>query len=245
MKVEISIPTSLDEITVEQYQRFAAIDANADYDYRARKMLEIFCGVSDTLLVKKKDVDAVSKALNEAFNKPYGLIPLFKLEDTEFGFIPNLEDITFGEFIDLDTLSDWQTIHKALAVLYRPVTERHKERYRIKPYEGTAKYGELMKKAPASVAIGALVFFWTLSRDLFRASLTSLEREKKKETTPQDPNSIKSMDGLLRSINLVEGTLQKNRQLPDYQLANAFISYLYSTPKTGSKLKNLIKEETK
>ena len=46
----------------------------------------------------------------------------------KFGFMPKLDDISLGEFIDLDKyISDWQQMHKALSVLYRPVVfeKRH------------------------------------------------------------------------------------------------------------------------
>ena len=41
----------------------------------------------------------------------------------EFGFVPKLDELSFGEFIDLDKyLQDWDSMHKAMAVLFRPVS---------------------------------------------------------------------------------------------------------------------------
>lgn len=240
MKVEISVPTSLDEVTLDQYQRFAAIDPNSEYDFMARKMLEIFCGVSDTLKVKKKDVDAVYKSLTAALERKYPLIPIFKLDGIEYGFIPNLEDITLGEYIDLDHLIDWPDLHKGLAVMYRPVTERHKDKYKIEEYESSSKYSEVMKKAPASVAIGALVFFWALSYDLLSVILTYSKNQKNKKTTQQDPNSLINTDGWGLYTRLQTEILQSKKRLHDYQLANAFIHSATSMRGAGSNLRNLI-----
>jgi len=55
MRVEILVPETLSEITLEQYQRFTALDQSADPDFLMRKMLDIFCGVKDILKVKKKE----------------------------------------------------------------------------------------------------------------------------------------------------------------------------------------------
>ena len=52
------------------------------------------------------------------------------------GFIPKLDDISLGEYIDIENnLSDWQKIHKAMAVLYRPVNFKLGNKYGITSYE--------------------------------------------------------------------------------------------------------------
>lgn len=240
MKVEISIPESLDEITLEQYQRFATIDPNADKDFLARKMLEVFCGVQDTLKVKLKDVEKVYQSLSESLEVNCPFVPRFNLGDKEFGFIPRLDDITFGEYIDLDSLFTWPNMHRALAILYRPVTKSYANLYDIEEYESSEKYSELMKKAPASIAIGAVVFFWTLSNDLVKAFLS---KQAKKETIAHDHNSMLSTDGTQLLTLLQEVTLQNKRQLPDYAQANVYINYLTSKQKEEWNIRNLIKED--
>lgn len=228
MRVEISIPESLNEITLEQYQRFVAIDSNATKDYQARKMLEIFCGVSDTLKVRKKDVDLVYSKISAAFGKRYELVTQFSIDGKDFGFIPNLENISFGEYIDLDNLLSWENMHKAMAVLYRPITERAKDFYKIEEYESSSKYSESMKKAPASVAVGAGVFFWTLSNDLSSAILS---KNREKMTIPHGHNLPHDGVGPQHLIDLVAETSQKSKELPSYQQANAFINLVSSLQK--------------
>lgn len=242
MKVEISVPSSLNEITLEQYQRFMQIDPNADKDFLARKMLEIFCGVTDTLKVKKTSVDSIYSTLEKAFRGKYHLITRFKLGDTTFGFIPNIENITFGEYIDLDSLLNWKDMHKALAVMYRPVVRSHEDLYEIEEYETSSKYSEQMKQAPAAVAVGAMVFFWTLSNELLIASQTYLQNPKK-GTTQQEANLTKSMDGYRKLIHSLKGTLRNIKKLHDYQLANAFTAYLTAQQGQRSNIRSLIKEE--
>ena len=54
--------------------------------------------------IKLTDLNELIVHFNEIFsNKPL-LKRRFKIKDIEFGFIPNLENITFGEYVDLEKL---------------------------------------------------------------------------------------------------------------------------------------------
>jgi hypothetical protein len=181
MKHEINIPSELNEITVEQYQALMrVIDETDNETFIAQKMVAIFCKIrlSDVLRIRATDVSEIAESLSELLKQKPKHELKFTLGGTEFGFIPDLENMSFGEFVDLDTnISDWENFHKALAVLYRPITERKGDKYSIEPYEGTANYSEVMKYAPLSIALGALLFFWTLNNELLKATLDYLEGE--------------------------------------------------------------------
>ena len=46
MKLELNVPTSLNEITLGQYQKFLITkDGSNDEEFVAQKMIEIFCGI--------------------------------------------------------------------------------------------------------------------------------------------------------------------------------------------------------
>ena len=90
--------------------------------------------------------------------------------------------MTFGEWIDLDTyINDWSQMHKAMAVLFRPVTLGLGKNYNIEKYEGSSKYSEVMLDMPLDVVLGAMVFFYTLGTKLAIAttsySLVEMEKE--------------------------------------------------------------------
>ena len=133
MQLQITIPTSLNEITLDQYQRFVSImENNPESDFVQQKMIEIFCNVPLKLVptIPLKEVNEIIALLNEMFNAEYKLKPIFKLGNTNFGFIPNLDEISLGEFSDLDNyFGKWDKMHNAMAVLYRPVTEKYKDKY--------------------------------------------------------------------------------------------------------------------
>jgi hypothetical protein len=50
-------------------------------------------------------------------------------------------------------------MHKAMAVLFRPIKKKQGTKYLIEDYEGSHKYSELMKEIPLDVVMGAMVFF--------------------------------------------------------------------------------------
>jgi hypothetical protein len=141
-----------------------------------------------------------------AFAEKPALTQKFTIGKQTFGFLPSLEEITVGELNDVDQyISDWSQMHKAMAVLYRPVVATFGNRYEIEKYEGSDKYAEQMKEMPLDVTIGAMLFFWTLGKDLSVASLTSLAKEEEMNLTPL-LNFLKSGDGFPSTISSQEVT---------------------------------------
>jgi len=184
MKVKIKIPTSLSEITLKQYQKYLKIaDESPDaIEFLNIKSVEIFCNVriKDVNAIKVSDFEEILKEITATFEQAPSLKhqTRFKYRDTEYGFIPNLEDISMGEYIDLTNyLSDTSTLHKAMAVLYRPITQKSKDMYLIEEYETADKYCDIMKEAPLDVYLGAQVFFYNLGRELVNYTLTSLAKK--------------------------------------------------------------------
>jgi hypothetical protein len=226
MKTEIVIPTSLSEIPLKSYQEFMkVVEKSNDEEFIGQKTIEIFCGLKmkDVVKVKWSDVKSLTLHLNEIFKAKPKFQATFKIQDTEFGFIPNLEDMSFGEYIDLESnISSVETFHKAMAVMYRPITKKVKDRYEIFEYKGTDEFSDVMKYASLNVVLGATVFFSTLGSDLVQHTLTSLETEIKKNpkimTLAKERNLIKDGDGTIQSMRFLKETLQSLMKLPDWEL---------------------------
>jgi hypothetical protein len=212
MKLEISIPTSLKEITLEQYQRFTRIAKdNPEGEFLQHKMIEIFCGVSlkEISLMKLKDISAITTKLGEMFTGSYALIQTFKHKGLEFGFIPNLDEISLGEYTDLETyISDWDNMHKAMAVLYRPVINKLNKKYLIEEYKGSAAYSDVMLDMPLDVALGSMVFFYNLGNALLNSTLNYLETDKQLMDLIDKQTLEKSGDGIVLTMALVKETLE-------------------------------------
>ena len=181
MKLDILLPNSLSEIPLSRYQEFVAMkEKSNDEELIANKMIQIFCGLQlgEVAKIKLKDLNGLIKHFTEVFSEKPQLIRNFKIKNIEFGFISNLENISFGEYVDLEHhLKDWSTYHKAMAVMFRPIKEKHKDKYSIIDYEPNEDMQDLMKFAPLDVAISASVFFWSLGSELLQATLTYLKNE--------------------------------------------------------------------
>ena len=220
MELKVVVPTDLSEITLEQYQKFARLEG--DEEFLTHKMLEVFCNVPLNKLpnVKFKSLSGVVNRLNGMFATKPSLKQEFTLGGQTFGFIPNLEDITFGEYVDLDNyMADTQELHKTMAVLYRPITQRAGKRYDIEQYESAEKYSELMKQAPMDVVLGATLFFYRLGSDLLLATMNSLEKQT--TSIAEKLNSEGSGDGTPRSITLLKEMSQSLKMWEDWAFTNA------------------------
>ena len=229
MKFELNVPTSLNEITLGQYQKFLVTkDGSNDEEFVAQKMVEIFCGIELKEIAKMKFTDLNDLILHftKIFDVKPKFQPTFKIGTQEFGFITSLEDISFGEYVDLENnLLKWDTYHKAMAVMYRPITLKFKNQYKISDYEPNKEMQELMKFAPVDIAIGSSVFFWNLGSDLLQSSLSYLENQmlknpKMAENLMKELNLQSIGDGTKVFTTLHKETFQDLKQLPNINLLN-------------------------
>jgi len=180
MKLTLNIPETLNEVTLDQYQRWLKVADGKELDnFLQQKMIEIFCGITlkQVLLIKAKDIEAIVADISKLFEtKDSKFIDRFSYNNQEFGFIPKLDDMTFGEYVDLDNyLADWQLMHKAMGVLFRPITFKKKNQYLIEEYETADKYN--MKQMTLDVVFGSIVFFYHLRNELQKHILNYLANQ--------------------------------------------------------------------
>ena len=220
MKINIDVPDSLKEITLGQYQKFEKIDnkENRNTNFIMHKLVEIFCSLDlrDIIKIKWSSVSKIAKQINELFEKDHKLIMKFTLNKKEYGFIPNLDDMTLGEYIDLDnSVSDWQQMHKAMAVLFRPIKYKKGDSYLIDDYETSD--GEHFKLMPLDVVLGSLFFFYNLRKELLSTipNYLKVEMQKKGMTLVEKLPSHKSGDGINLSMDWLEEMLGRLNQLQD------------------------------
>lgn len=200
-QIELEVPTTMNDITLGQYQKYIKVaDENEGADeFVNKKLIEIFCNITlrDVEQIPMVEAEKVISILGKAFEEKPELIRHFKLLDVEMGFIPKLDDISLGEYIDLEnTISDWQNIHKAMAVLFRPVNFKSKDKYTIAPYSPNEDIQSLMKEMPLDVVMGAMVFFYDLGRELSIATLNYMEQEMKKRPQTSQLKEVLAQSGV-------------------------------------------------
>ena len=207
MELKLNIPNSLNEITLGQYQEFEKLDLTNDSIVHL-KMIEIFCKVPEIVVrnINAKDVTDICDVINNMFDTKHQLINSFKLGKQEYGFIPNLDDMSFGEYIDLDTfIGDTDNLHRAMNVLYRPIDLRQGNRYTLKEYDPDTN--ETAKDFPLDAVLGAIVFFYSLGKDLSLTMMNSLDKANQ-ETLAQHLISHPNTDGTTASLQSLTEILQ-------------------------------------
>jgi hypothetical protein len=208
MKLNINIPSTLNEITLRQYKTFLNIQTTIkDEKFLSVKLIEIFCKIkpSDVMLLKVKDSEMISNTINKLFNNKPALVTRFKINNKEYGFHPQLDELTLGEYVDLDTyIGDWENMEKAMSVLYRPIIAKLKGKYTISEYE-IGKEDDLLDM-PMDAVLSSIFFFWNLGLDLSKTMTDYLEEEEI-EALMLDQTLTESMDGFkafsLYSLNQI------------------------------------------
>jgi len=231
--MEFTIPATLRDVKLSQWQRYIDVyDKNKDEDateFLNKKVLEIFCDVklSDVDKIGLNVFDETLVHLSSVLNSKPELSQTFKLEGTdgvvvEFGMIPNLDKMSYGEFIDLEKyLFSDKDLHKAMAVLYRPIKFKSKDKYLIHEYKGTSYMADVMKDTPLDVAISARVFFYRLATKLGNYTMAyTLKQLQEKNQNKQDKDSVKNGETIKQYLLSLEKMLEESEKLQNFQYIN-------------------------
>jgi hypothetical protein len=211
MKVNLRIPTTLNDVTLKQYQEFAKLESKLDQTNDSAiqlKIVEIFCDVPEIVVrnMKATDIAEICEIINRMFDAQHQLINRFTLNGVEYGFIPELDDMSFGEYMDLDTfIGDNDNLHRAVNVLFRPIEHKRGHRYKIKDYDPDTS--EEAKEFPLDAVLGAIVFFYNLGKDLSMVMLNTLYKKNEKALA-QHLLSQPNGDGLTHSMESLTEILQ-------------------------------------
>jgi hypothetical protein len=209
--MKINIPENLNEITIRQFFDFVKCTEQSNDDaYLRLAMISIFCDVSVEDIKKNlsiKEFTEISNHLTEVIKQEPTHIERFTMNGIEFGFIPNLEKITAGEYIELDELFKQKDSYaQQMSVMYRPIKEKYKDLYRIEPFEDKDKYSDIMEFAPVSAYFGAKVFFCNLLSELLKTIQTCLVLQTE-ETRILEEVLVNNGVGINQFIQLLEETL--------------------------------------
>jgi hypothetical protein len=210
MKITITYPDSWAEVKLSQYLEYTKhvkpwLESEEYAEKSIQSALLHFCKVPVEYINKlpKAVADKASIKLGELFTdinkKP--LVTEFTVGSTMYGFIPALNDMTYGEYLDLVAYTKkdmWDNIPTIMSILYRPITNRVGKLYTIEPYSGTPETRlELFKHVlTMDVVFGALSFFLGLQKDLLLGILTYSMEEMKKI---KDPEALAVLQDLAES----------------------------------------------
>jgi hypothetical protein len=230
--IELEVPQSLNDITLEQYQKYMKVmDAHKDAEetdeltnFLNMKLVEIFCNINlaEVDKISVRGFNKVLEILNKAFSEKPKLITRFKLEGVDMGFIPKLDDISLGEYIDIESnISNWQKMHVVMSVMYRPVNFKLGNKYDIAPYEAKEEVQQIMKNMPMDVALSAMLFFYDLGKVLLQAIPRYMEKNlSKKDMQQLEAHLQKNGGGINQFMHSLKEMSFDLTKLQNYHFSN-------------------------
>ena len=187
-EVKLIIPDNWADITIGTYQKYLKIQEGKGSDKnKVIKSIALLCGTTPFVVKKMpyKDLleimDIVKQMTDKEPNKE-DFRKVFTFNDEEYGFCPNLSNITTGEYIDLESYckDPIENLHIIMSILYRKITFKRNERYAIEEYQPDEFKEELFKDCPMDIALNCLGFFLTLGEQLAKISHSYLVAQEKK-----------------------------------------------------------------
>ena len=187
-EVKLIIPDNWSDITIDTYQKYVKLqEGKGSEKNKIVKSLALLCNTTPSIVKKMayKDLleimEIIKKMIDtepskEKFRK------VFTFNKEEYGFCPNLSNISTGEYIDLESYckDPIENLHIIMSILYRKITFKRNERYAIEDYNPDEFKEELFKDCPMDIALNCLGFFLTLGEQLARTSHSYLVAQEKK-----------------------------------------------------------------
>ena len=169
---EFKLISSWKDVTLEKWLKLIDFESGS----KCEEAEETIAALSDIpkKLVKELALRDVAVIMSRVAERQAGqdntLKNIITINGIEYGFHPDLSEITLGEYADIETFIkngiDKQ-LPELMAVLYRPITEKKNDIYTIDAYDGDIRIRtEEMKQMSAEQVQSALVFFYRLGKEL-------------------------------------------------------------------------------
>ena len=185
--IKIKIPESIEDITLSQYLEIQKLnERELSEEAFMERIIMLLCGVDkrDIKKIDIRDYSLLGDALNKALSTESEFKNRFTLNGVDYGFIPNFDKMSQGEYIDLTSNNlDGDSLPTIMSVLFRPIIKSDSfGNYKIAPYDADTKRIEIMKSAPMNIVNGAMVFFWSLAKELKSYTLKSMEAQEEERS---------------------------------------------------------------
>ena len=187
-EVKLIIPDNWSDITIGTYQKYLKIQEGKESDKnKVIKSIALLCNTTPFVVKKMPYKDLLEimdiiKKMIDTEPKKEDFRKIFTFNKEEYGFCPNLSNITTGEYIDLESYCKEPIVnlHIIMSILYRKITFKRNERYAIEEYNPEEFKEELFKDCPMDIALNCLGFFLTLGEQLAKTSHSYLVAQEKK-----------------------------------------------------------------
>ena len=188
-EVKLTIPDKWADITIETYQKYVKIqEGKGSEKNKVVKSLALLCNTSPFIVKKMAykdllEIMGIIKNLIDTEPDKEEFRKRFTFNEQEYGFCPNLSNITTGEYIDLESYckEPIENLHIIMSILYRPISFKRGGRYAIESYNPDEFKEELFKNCPMDIALNGLGFFLTLGEKLAKISHSYLQVQETKQ----------------------------------------------------------------
>jgi len=169
---EFKLINSWEDVTLEKWLQLIDFESGT----KTEEATETIAALSNIpkQLVKElalSDVATIMSRIAELQQKQdTKLKRIIEINGVEYGFHPDLDSISLGEYADIEQFIKngiENNLPELMAVLYRPVKDKKNDIYIIDAYDGDIRLRtEEMKQMSAQQVQSALVFFYTLGKEL-------------------------------------------------------------------------------
>ena len=187
-EVKLTIPDNWSDITIGTYQEYVKIqEGKGSEKTKIVKSLALLCNTTPFVVKKMAykdllDIMGIIKNMIDTEPDKEQFRKVFTFKDEEYGFCPNLSNISTGEYIDLENYckEPIENLHTIMSILYRKINFKRNERYSIEDYDPDEFKEELFKDCPMDIALSSLGFFLTLGEKLATISHNYLRQQEMK-----------------------------------------------------------------
>jgi len=169
---EFKLISSWEDVTMEKWLKLIDFQEGTKSE-EAEETIAALSNIPKKLVkeLALKDVAVIMSKIAELQAKQdSSLKRIIEIEGVEYGFHPDLDSITLGEYADIETFIKngiEKSLPELMAVLYRPIKEKKNDIYIIDAYDGDIRLrAEEMKKMSAQQVQSALVFFYHFAKEL-------------------------------------------------------------------------------
>lgn len=180
--MKLKVPLTYEDVSVRMIQ--SARLAQDDTSYVAAFLDGRH---SDIKEIPKVAVQKAYAHLRSICDDPQStFVSKFEYDGKAYGFVPNWEQFTAGEYIDMERYAQDPVAHahELLSLLYRPITEEFEDSYAVAPYSAVEDSSPFLEM-PAALFNGAMLFFWTIRVDLLSNMQSALVKVVKQMTSEE------------------------------------------------------------
>jgi len=187
---EFKLISSWEDVTLEKWLKLIEFQEGSKTE-EAEKTIAELSNIPKKLIkeLALKDVAKVMSRIAQLQERQNSSLKrIIEIEGVEYGFHPDLDSISLGEYADIETFIKngiEKHLPELMAVLFRPIKLKKNDIYIIDAYDGNIRIrAEEMKKMSAEQVQSALVFFYAFVKELsktLQSCLTEVLKGMKKQ----------------------------------------------------------------